>query len=41
MFREIVPAFSVIVLSLLVAAPVFALPGKPDFGTARSTGSMS
>lgn len=32
MFRKIVPALSVIVLSLLVAAPVFALPGKPDFG---------
>jgi hypothetical protein len=32
MFRKISTVFAVIVLGLLTAVPVFALPGKPDFG---------
>jgi hypothetical protein len=32
MLRKVGYLFSIVVLSLLVAVPVFALPGQPDFG---------
>jgi hypothetical protein len=32
MFRKTSLLLSVVVLSLLIAVPVFALPGQPDFG---------